>query len=435
MALIKIFLYVSILLFLFSCDDDVKTVITVDTMKKPEVLTLLTTKNELSAGDEVLVEALLRDTIDTTITLVWSCSGGEIVGTGTEVCWRSPAVEGSYTLSCVASNEYGVGDTRSTEVSVRGTYNSAAVKIPPLKDSMGVLFYLKTPVGSGIPGKPAYYYYCGSGSNYWYESFTNITYQTPDGEKGVVVFDSLCRPIQWITPSQTIECGPLRNVTDDIATTIHGTGREDATTDDSIYVAVVLLPEKTGENYLTYKADPGNLAPLAAAADAQEGGVSTLTQLWNHYNNPVTYSDLRDTIISRWSSDTAESAYGIIALTMFSTAHFNQQMQAMLTRETGERAGRNACGPLFGPALAELLKPFKLDFDPSPDPDDPYSIPYYALKCCGQSIVWKVCHYCFFAYEGDAGPCVVNCKASLDCFTDICMPYILDTNKINGLIR
>lgn len=58
-------------------------------------------------------------------------------------------------------------------------------------------------------------------------------------------------------------------------------------------------------------------------------------------------------------------------------------------------------------------------------------VPVYL--CQGGSKYYNICHFAFFT--GPISPCIAICKATLDCFTNICMPEVMNVNQAIQVVR
>jgi hypothetical protein len=69
---------------------------------------------ETGGQSEVAVTAVDAD--GDSLTYTWAADGGTVSGTGAAVTWTAPAVEGTYTISCRASDGLADSDQKSIEI-------------------------------------------------------------------------------------------------------------------------------------------------------------------------------------------------------------------------------------------------------------------------------------------------------------------------------
>ncbi|MCK4260930.1 MAG: hypothetical protein KAX49_18275 [Halanaerobiales bacterium] len=83
----------------------------------PIITELNIVKEVVESGEQIQVEVKVSDKENDSLTVNWTVTGGQIVGTGKEVEWKVPTVEGEYTISVkVSDGKFDVSESKTISV-------------------------------------------------------------------------------------------------------------------------------------------------------------------------------------------------------------------------------------------------------------------------------------------------------------------------------
>ncbi len=89
--------------------------------QSPAINKLTAQPRKIHPGTESLLTCFAEDPEGDEISYSWFSDSGEITGTGMEIVWTAPAIEGNYTINCYVEDNLGGSDLDSIIVSVRDT--------------------------------------------------------------------------------------------------------------------------------------------------------------------------------------------------------------------------------------------------------------------------------------------------------------------------
>ncbi len=252
-------------------------------------------------------------------------------------------------------------------------------------------------------------------------AITHVTVRHPDNTTTTLIYNELYYPIMWINHKYVI-----------------GLRRLDGAFDPERTSHLFIYDNK--EDTATINIRPGNLYELLDWLELQTGkSHDSARQFLDQYANTF------DVIQQRAMTENPDQGIYMRAAIAFST------MAALKAFEGIE--GKQYSSTVLG--YYEITPPFTT---PSPD-KSPWgtdiltdalanSIAQYLglfdwdktgpvvniYLCRGASKYYNICNYAFFT--GTVSHCLSICKASMDCFTDICRPDVMNVNQaLNALTR
>jgi len=258
-----------------------------------------------------------------------------------------------------------------------------------------LLFYVTADDGSRI------YYYGTEADGTMH--LTHIAADDGAGDHDIILFDERLLPIQWVLSTMTVAVYPSPD--------------DGAWFDPQKAFHVTLTDE--AEATFTIDMRPGDLAELLGEMEAAAG---------RHFSGARGFLDRHplsfEQLVERAHQGGPDQPFYIAAAAGFSTTAAALRLDAASRTAAAGRV-RGLAAPqkvIFGElvkvgagALAGVLAGVV------PADLDPGDGPAVRVLLCRGAAKYGMCHYMFYRLDR-LGACIRNCRTSLRCFTDICMP-------------
>jgi hypothetical protein len=84
----------------------------------PRISEIISTPDEVETGGSAIIQVEAEDPDGDTLSYKWSAASGNIIGTGSEVTWEAPDVQGTYTIEVEVFDPSGARDHDSVRIRV-----------------------------------------------------------------------------------------------------------------------------------------------------------------------------------------------------------------------------------------------------------------------------------------------------------------------------
>ena len=93
----------------------------------PRIKSLAADSTMVVFGANTTVYCTASDRDNDALSYIWNASGGTIIGSGTEVVWVAPNLEGTYVITCLVDDNHGGQDTDSVSIEVVESINHTPI--------------------------------------------------------------------------------------------------------------------------------------------------------------------------------------------------------------------------------------------------------------------------------------------------------------------